>query len=173
MTVRLLIVLVALSGCTAPREAFRDLPDPTTLAEVNALLAGEAVTVVLAGGESIPGAREATVGRDTVRFAVGRRAGDRRAVPTAAVERITAVRGRGTRAGAAIGAIPGALLVYAGLREGGSRRQGQRDASAAGLTLSVPAILAGAAFGAWVGQLTTPGETVTLYRAPVGRYADP
>ena len=170
MTMRLFTVLLLLSGCTAPREAFRDLPDPYTLDEVNALLAGETVTVVLADGERIENAHAVTVGRDTVRFAAGRRARDRRALPTAAVERITAVRGRGTRYGAAAGSIPGVLAVLSSIGSSQSVREGERAAGTSTLTLAVPAILAGAAFGAWIGQLTTPGETVVLYRSPVSRY---
>ena len=166
------LALIVLSGCAAPREAFRDLPDPRTLADVNALLAGATVAVHLADGTTIERARGVRVSADSVRLAV-RRGTVSRAVPTRDVLRITRVRGRGTRYGAAFGAVPGLLIVYSGVRESGSRRQGERDASEAGLSLSIPAILVGAAFGAWIGQLTTPGETVTLYRAPLGRYLPP
>lgn len=167
--IRALLLLVLLAGCAAPRQAARDLP--LTLAEVNARLAAERVTVELTDGTQIASVRHARVEPDRLSFP-GRAL---TTLPIGDVVRITTVEGRGVRSGAWTGAAPGLLTVGAGAAIGaGAARSGYLEGDAlvgAGVALlGVVAAATGAVIGGFGASHARPGERVTIYQGPVDRY---
>lgn len=153
MRTALALAACLLSGCVAPVHATRDVPQPGTLAEVNALLEGRTVDVRLVSGDDITGARKVTVDSVEIRFkAPGRPPVAWARLPIHDVELVSYVRNRGTRIGAAIGAAPGVLGALTGVR------------------LVRVGALAGAVLGGWFGQAVSPGVIVTLYQGPVESY---
>ena len=97
----LLLAALALAGCAAPIQATRNVPQPQTLSEVNALLDGRTVSVHLVTGDVITGARRVSVDTAAVRLKrPGRPPVAWMVLPVGDVERIAYVRNRGTLAGA-------------------------------------------------------------------------
>ena len=176
MRAALACLAVLLSGCAAPIQATRDLPQPRTLDEVNALLTDRSgLTVTLADGTRLTRASGVVVPADTIRFDRG---GSRAAFSVGRVERITYVRNRGTRAGVAVGAAPGLLMGLAGagiyLTAGSSDYPVGAVIGAALLGAAGGALaLVGGPLGSVVGSAVSPGGIVTLYEAPVERYLPP
>ena len=168
MRAAFVLAAVLLSGCVAPVQATRNLPQPQSLDQVNLLLRGKRVTIELADGEQIRNVRDAVVSPHDVRF---QSRAELRAVAVGDVARITYVRNRGARVGSLAGMAPGVLLALgsaAALRSDGNLTA--QFAGLYGLMLSVPYTLAGAAFGGWVGQGVSPGGVVPVYEGPVERY---
>ena len=168
----LLLAALALAGCAAPIQATRNVPQPQTLSEVNALLDGRTVSVQLVSGDVITGARRVSVDTAAVRLKrPGRPPAAWTVLPVGDVERITYVRNRGTLAGAGVGAASGVvpLVIRARMRPSGNAVIDQLMQHFL-LLSSAPTALLGAAVGGWFGQAVSPGGVVTLYEAPVDQY---
>ena len=181
MRLALVCFAVLLTGCAAPIQATRDLPQPRSLSEVNALLGGKRVAIELADGTRLEWARDAVVSLTELRFSVpapGPAPGRvERAVAIGEVARVTYVRNRGTTWGARIGAAPRLLdIVSGGLLVVAASRSDSGSAWIGGVA-GLFGVISGAAFaavgagaGGVVGSHVSPGGVVTLYEGPVERY---
>ena len=176
-----IVLVVLLSGCAAPIQATRDLPQPRTLDEVNALLDGKRVTIELADGTRVAWARDAIVSASELRFTIPAPGPAPGRVPRSLdvrdVARVTYVRNRGSTWGARIGAAPGLLGIASGGLLIVSASRSDSDSAWIGGVVGMFGVASGAALalvgaglGSAVGSHVSPGGVVTLYEAPVERY---
>ena len=169
MRTALVFVVCLLSGCVAPVQATRELPQPQTLTEVNAMLDGQRVTIGLMGGSRIPGVTQVVVSYHDVRF---ERDGSRQAVPVEAVQHITPTPGGGAGVGVlgglAYGAVGMALggLVIATSEPGGYGQTVGLLVLVGGAIAAIPAAIV----GGMLGQRRATDRSVPLYQAPLERY---
>lgn len=155
----LLALVLCLTGC-AGSSAISQEP-PTTLADVNRLLAGRDVQIERMDG-TVAAAYDVTVERDSVRFAA--RYGPP-VLPTADVRRITYERdrispGASALGGAALGATFVGLVILS-------------EETVSPLTMAVGGVVVagGAVLGLVVGMLEGVGSQERVaYEGPVSRY---
>ena len=164
----LALTAVLLSGCVAPVQAARDLPQAQTLAEVNALLDGRLVDIELMDGARISGVREAAVTLHDVRF---ERAGQPQAVAIDDVEQIVLADGRGGGGGVLVGLASGGAVVGLGAalitvsEPGGPSQKLGVLVLVNGALLTIPAAVIGGVLGRRIQPDSSP-----FYRAPLDRY---
>ena len=187
MRVALLVVAVGLlAGCASSRPANRppgSLPTPTTLAEVNSVLAVTRATVHYVDGRSSERAFAQVSPDVTVLRASARYDEESRQVPTDDVASIeiddSQTAGQGAWRGLKYGTLPGATAMGAGLA---ISVVDERPKGCFWICLSAGEVLfaygvlatgAGAIIGPPVGALSTARRyPVVVYASPVSQYPD-
>ena len=172
MSLRLaLVVLLTLTGCAGSRS----VGVATTLAGVNAELAGRTVDLEHADGETIR-VYGVHLGRDSTAYRADRRVGGYPRegplvwVPTNDVARIALPRGSHAGLGVLVGAAPGAVIALGGYISGittddYNKQFGAYIGMAGGAMIAGGGALVGGVVGALI-----PRRRVVIYEGPVGRY---
>lgn len=178
--ITLVLLVVTVTGCASSRRA-EVVPPPVTLAEVNQALDEQRATVTYADGRQVEAfvfiGPETSVVREDRAVATedGSRIGEV-VVPTSEILRVevdaslSAWQGAGR--GAAVGAVPGGVLLLVGAA---SLRRCPDYCIVEGLAIGGGGVLAvlGAGVGAGVGATATSStDLVQVYQSPVTRYPD-